>query len=136
MQALVLLGQWLFGRLPFCCLVGAIAGAVAGAFMGLILPAIPPGAVTWAHTVEAGLMLAVAGWIAVLLIVGVWARYGVTQIWAPAAVNTVLTAILTVWVNELVRVAWLATIIGILAGVLVGLILCRLCPPPGKGSVP
>jgi hypothetical protein len=135
MQALVLLGQWLFGRLPFCALVGAIAGAVAGAFMGLILPAIPPGPVTWAHTVEAGLMLAVAGWFAVLLIVGVWARYGVAQIWAPAAVNAVLTAILTVWVNELIRLPWLATIIGILAGVVVGLILCRLCPAPPKGSV-
>jgi hypothetical protein len=60
---------------------------------------------------------------------GVWMRYGVGQIWAPAALNAVLTGILSVWVNDLARQAVLAPFLGILCGILVGAILCRFCPP-------
>ena len=134
MQILILLGQWLFGRLPFCSLVGALVGVVAGGFLGLTLPAIAPAMLPPLMVLEAGLVLAVGGWIAVIVVFGVWLRYGVAQIWAPAAVNAVLTAVLTVEVNNIVRLPVLAALIGLLVGVLVGLILCRFCPQPDKAS--
>jgi hypothetical protein len=131
MPLFTFLGQVLFARLPFCSKIGAIAGAVAGALMGMAMGAIVPGGLTMAGIFEAAGMLAVAGWITVLILVGVWLRYGLAQIWAPAALNALLTALLTVWVNNLVRLPWAATLLGILAGVLVGAILCRLCGPWG-----
>lgn len=132
MTIFALIGQWLFGKLPFCSLTGAIVGLVAGAFMGLTLPAIAPPGLTLAGIVEAGLMLAVAGWIAAVVILAFWARYGLGQVAAPAALNAVLTAVLTVWLNSIIKLPALATLVGLAVGILVGLLLCRLCPPPGK----
>ena len=137
MPLFTFLGQVLFARLPFCAKIGAIAGAVAGALMGMAMGAIVPGGLTPAGIFEAAGMLAVAGWVTVLVLVGVWLRYGLAQLWAPAALNALLTALLTVWINNVVRMPWAATLLGILSGVLVGLILCRLCGPwgaVGKGA--
>ncbi len=129
MGAFVLIGQWLFARLPFCSLVGALVGVTAGAFLGLTLDVIPPPGLSSTAIILTGLLLAVLGWIVVVVLLGVWMRYGVAQIAAAAAINALLTAILTVWINNLVRQAVLAPALGILVGILVGAILCRLCSP-------
>lgn len=133
MQLFILLGQALFGKLPFCALVGGVLGVVAGSFFGLVVAAVAPGGLTATQIVQAGLMLAVAGWITVLVMFGLWLRYGLAQLWVATAVNALLTSILTVWVGDLVHVAWLCPLIGLLIGVLVGLILCWLCPQFARG---
>ena len=129
MGAFVTLGQWLFGRLPFCSLVGALVGVTAGSLLGLTLDSFPPQGLPPAAVIAAGLMLGGFGWIVVIIFMGVWMRYGVGQIWAPAAVNAALTGVLTVLINLLVRQAVLAPALGIVIGILVGAILCRFCPP-------
>src|SRR6185369_1386896 len=98
-----LLGQLLFGKLPFCSLIGGTVGVIAGSFLGLTMDAMMPGGLSAIQIVEAGLILSLVGWITVLVVFGLWLRYGLAQLWWPAAINAVLTAILTVWVNNLVH---------------------------------
>lgn len=129
MGIFVLIGQWLFARLPFCSLVGALVGVTAGSFLGLTLDAIHPPGLTPTAIILAGLLLAVLGWIVVVVLLGIWMRYGAAQIAAAAAVNALITAILTVLINNIVRQAVLAPALGILTGILVGAILCRFCMP-------
>lgn len=129
MGVFVALGQWLFGRLPFCSLVGAFVGVTAGSILGLTLDAVPSQGLPPSAPVALGLLLGGFGWIVVLVFMGLWMRYGIAQIWAPAAINAALTGIVTVLVNLLVRQMVLAPAIGILSGILVGAILCRFCPP-------
>ncbi|TMI99383.1 MAG: hypothetical protein E6G97_22585 [Alphaproteobacteria bacterium] len=129
MQPFLLIGQLLFGKLPFCSLIGGTVGVIAGSFLGLTMDAIMAGPLSWVQIVEIGLILALVGWITVLIVFGLWLRYGLAQLWLPAAINALLTAILTVWVNELVHITVLAPIIGLVIGLLIGIILCWFCPP-------
>jgi hypothetical protein len=129
MQLFILLGQALFGQLPFCSLVGGTVGVIAGSFLGLTMDAIMAGPLSWVQIVEVGLILALVGWVTVLIVFGLWLRYGLAPLWLPAAINAVLTGILTVWVNSIVHVTIFAPLLGLAIGLMVGLILCRFCPP-------
>ena len=134
MKAFVLLGQLLFGKLPFCSLVGGMIGVIVGTFMGLtqdsLGAAMPPLSDVLVHS----LLLAVIAWAFVVLLFGVWLRYDIAQIAAPALVNAVLTSFFTMWLNLLIRVTWLAPLIGLVVGILIGLILCRFCRPVARGT--
>jgi hypothetical protein len=129
MKAFILLGQLLFGKLPFCSLVGGIIGVIVGTFMSLTQDALGTAMPPMTDIITRSLLLALVAWVFVVLLFGVWLRYGITQIAAPAAVNAILTSFFTVWFNLLIRVAWLAPLIGLLVGILIGLILCRFCRP-------
>jgi hypothetical protein len=134
MKLLVLLGQLLFGKLPFCSVVGGVIGVLVGTFMGLSEAALSPGMPPLASIISNSLLLALLGWIFVVALFGVWLHYGVAQIAPPAAVNAILTSFLTVWLNLMLRMPVLATPVGLLAGILVGLILCRFCRPISKAT--
>jgi len=127
MKALFALAKAIFGKLPICSLVGAIIGSIAGFFFGmlqsqLVLPVLP-----MIDVLRMGLLLALVGWLIVLLIVGVWLRYGVKAIALQALINAILTAVLTVFANNLIQKPIFATLIGLLIGILVGYILCWYC---------
>jgi ABC-type antimicrobial peptide transport system permease subunit len=92
--------------------------------------AMPPMASIVSHS----LLLALVGWVTVLVMFGLWLHYGIVQIALPAAVNAVLTSFLTMWLNLLIQLPWLATLIGLLVGILVGLILCQFCRPISKAT--
>jgi hypothetical protein len=134
MKALILLGQLLFGKLPFCSVVGGLIGVIVGTLMGLsehvLAPTVPPVAVIFTNS----LLPALAAWIVVMIVVGVWLHYGLAQIAVPAAVNAVITSFLTVWLNLIIQLPWLATLLGLLIGILVGLILCQFCRPVSKAA--
>ncbi|MEA2804941.1 MAG: hypothetical protein QOE49_5036 [Rhodospirillaceae bacterium] len=134
MKAIVLLGQLLFGKLPFCSVVGGMIGVVAGTFMGLAEAALGGAMPPMASIVSHSLLLALVGWVTVLVMFGLWLHYGIVQIALPAAVNAVLTSFLTMWLNLLIQLPWLATLIGLLVGILVGLILCQFCRPISKAT--
>src|SRR5438067_216631 len=134
MKAFVLLGQLLFGKLPFCSLVGGMIGVVVGTLMGLseaVLGQVMP---PMTSILTNSLLLALVGWITVVVVFGLWLHYGLIQIALPAVVNAVLTSFLTVWLNLLIQLPWLAALVGLLVGILVGLILCRFCRPISKAT--
>jgi hypothetical protein len=124
----------LFEKLPFCSIVGALAGVVVGTLLGLSVAALPGGTPSLGDIVATAVVLGLLGWFAIILVFGVWLRYGIAQIAPPALPNALLTALLTVWINFSIRMPAIAVPIGMLAGILVGLALCRFCRPVSKGS--
>ncbi|HEY6045033.1 MAG TPA: hypothetical protein VIU65_00435 [Pyrinomonadaceae bacterium] len=127
MKVFFALAKAIFGKLPICALVGAIIGAIAGFFFGMLqlelaLPVLPI-----IDVLKIGLLLALLGWLVVLLVVGVWLHYGVSAIALQAMINAILTAVLTVYANNIIHQPIFATLIGLLIGILVGFILCWYC---------
>jgi hypothetical protein len=110
-----------------CAASGALAGGFAGAVLGLLQT--PPNAIVLsaAQALRVGLVLGLVGWLLILLVIGVWFHYGVGTIAGPALVNAILSALLTVLLCEALHVPILDALIGLLAGTLVGWILCLLC---------
>jgi hypothetical protein len=127
MKALHALTKTLFGNLSFCAHIGAIIGAIAGFFFGMLQLLHPGLTLTWSDTFKIGLLLAVVGWLVVLIIVGIWLHYGVRSIAIQALINAIITSVLTVYVNNVIQLPLLSVLIGLMVGILVGSVFCRLC---------
>jgi hypothetical protein len=110
-----------------CAASGALAGGFTGSVLGLLLS--PPNAITLtaSEALRAGVILGLVGWVIILLVVGAWLHYGISQIAAPSLVNAMLSAILTVFVCRAVHFPIADTVLGLMVGTLVGWILCQLC---------
>ena len=126
------LGIW---RRSVCAASGAIAGGLAGFLFGLLLVDQPGIALSLADIVLMGALLGILGWVAILVVVGLWLHYGPSAIAAPAFVNALLTSILTVAIDAWLRVAVLCVFVGLLVGTLVGALLCSLCAPRREKGV-
>ncbi len=134
MRPFALLGQLLFGKLPFCSVVGAYIGVIAGTIIGLAQPAFLGMTPSLAALFVNSLPLALAGWVFVLLLFGLWLHYGLGVIALPAAVNAILTAFLTLWLCLLGHLPALDVPIGMVVGILVGWVLCRFCRPLSRAT--
>lgn len=121
------LGETLFRSLSFCALAGAMIGVIVGFLFGLVQTAHPAAIFTPFDLTISSLLLALVGFIVVLVIFGVWQRYGVRAIFLPALINALATAFLTVYVNDALRQSLFAAPVGLLIGILVGSVLCALC---------
>ena len=133
MKLFVLLGRAIFAKLPFCARPGAVVGALTGfictlALLGEMLPTGKK------NLFIMGILCGVLGFVFVLMIYGIWLRYGVATIFWPALLNSLITSLLTVWVNNLLKVASMAGWVGLLIGLLIGWILCRWCGELLKGG--
>jgi hypothetical protein len=134
MQALSQLGQLIFGKLPFCSLVGAMIGIVAGTLLGLSQPALGAVMPPLNEVFTNSLLLALVGWITVVIVFGVWLHYGIAAIAPPAAVNAIITAFLTTWLDLKVHHPSISPLLGMLVGILVGLLLCQFCRPVSRAT--
>ena len=123
-MALPILPIW---RRSLCAAAGAMVGGFSGAVMGLFLSAPNPLTLTAAETWKVGLILGLVGWVILLIVLGLWLHYGISQIAWPSLFNALLSAVLTVWVCRAVHFPVLDTLIGLLVGTLVGWVLCQLC---------
>jgi hypothetical protein len=127
MGLMVKIARLLFGRLSFCALNGALIGALAGFLFGALLLEHGSHTFTPAELLQIALLLALICWFVVLVIVGLWLHYGASAIAWPLLLNALLTCVFTVWFNNLIRIPELATIVGLLVGLIVGSLLCRFC---------
>ena len=129
MKALVALANALFGKLSYCSRSGALAGLVAGFFCALALLQLAetPVSIPAADLFKGGLALGLLAWVVLLLVVGVWLRYGLRQVALFALIISVITAVFTVFINYAIQIPVLAVPIGLLVGILVGLLLCWFC---------
>lgn len=114
-------------RHSLCAVTGAIVGAFSGMMMGLLQSPRQPPVLTMGDVVKTGLILGVAGWIGMLVVLAAWLHYRLSQIAGPALVNSLLSAILTVFVCNIVRFSVIDSILGVFIGTLVGWLLCRVC---------
>lgn len=132
MGALVALARALFGRLGLCAMSGAIVGSQAGYFVGIVLLHLAPTTPTAQQLGVAGLILALMGWLVVLLLIGTWLGYGVRRIALPALLNALLVSFITVLlVNGLGLPGW-GMLLGFLVGIVIGSLLCKWCRERGE----
>jgi hypothetical protein len=127
MGALFGLAKAIFGKFSLCSLIGGIVGAISGFLFGLLLGQFGSLVLTATEIIRIGLLLALFGWLAVLLFVGLWLRYRIATILLPSLIIAVLTAILTIYVNYLIQQPIFATLFGLLLGILIGFIICLFC---------
>lgn len=116
----------LFGRIGVCGNAGVIVGAVTGLVLTL-LDLIEDGLeLTGSDVVATWLILAAAGWLMLVSVFIVFVRWPSRSVAAPALVNSALVTGLTMlicWIAGLFDLAWL---IGPLAGLVIGYLLCGL----------
>ena len=123
---LVLLGRALFGRLSLCASTGGIMGTVAGALTSIALlghHGTPP---TAGDLLTMGIVLALLNML-LLVILSLWLRYVVADLFLPVVLNALLTSIATVYVVSVLSVPALGAIVGLLIGIVIGTLLCLLC---------
>jgi hypothetical protein len=124
---LFLLLRFITSKLSICANTGFMAGAIAGFFLGLedAVSANFPLA-TFQDVLIDSLLLTAMAWIAVLFVLCVTARLSFSSVALPSLINCFLTCLLTTWICNkfsLFRWAWL---VGMLVGIFVGTLLCRL----------
>ncbi len=126
-------GKALFGKLPFCSLVGALVGIAVGFIFGLYLFEIGAIALPIANVelFKVAIFLALFGWLFALLVLFAWLRYSFASVAWAALFNALLTSLLTVfWLHALAQPA-LGTLVGLISGLVVGVIFCWICRRTG-----
>lgn len=114
-------------RLSLCTIVGGCSGAFVGMIFGLAQLEHPDAAVSPGDLVVIALAGALTIWLILLLVLGLWLRYGVRAIAAQTLVNSFITAFLTVLICDALETPMLSSLIGLVVGIAVGSLLCMLC---------
>jgi hypothetical protein len=109
--------------------VCAAAGALVGAVAGLVfeLGRLPLGSLSTSDVVQVGLILGFAGWLAALIVIGLWLHIGIAVMAWRSFFTAIITGVLTILVLNKTPYHILFVWIGILIGTLVGWLLCLLC---------
>jgi hypothetical protein len=116
----------LLGRLGVCGQAGVAVGVITGFVLTLLDLINGPLGSDFGELAAMWLMLAVFGWLLIVFLFTVFARWSAASVAAPALVNSVLVTGLTVLVCRVAGVFSLAWLVGALVGVLVGYLLCSL----------
>src|SRR5947208_11702479 len=118
MGALFAFAKALFGRLPWCSLAGGLAGVITGFIFSLFQVQNPTIVLTVQEVLLVAVVLGLVAWLFVLLVIGVWLKYGAGTIALQTFVTALLTALATVYLNNIIKLPYLAVILGWLAGIL------------------
>jgi hypothetical protein len=127
MGALFAFAKALFGKLPWCSLAGGLAGVITGFIFSLFQVQNPTIVLTLQEVLLIAVVLALVAWLFLLLVIGIWLKYGVGPIALQTFVTALLTAIATVYLNNIIKLPYLAVILGWLIGILIGYLLCLFC---------
>ena len=130
MKGLVALSRMLFGWMSLCAASGALIGSTAGLILAGLISEFPDIAMTARTVAVAWALLALVGWLVVLLVVGGWLRYGARRVALAALVNALLTTLLVTLANLAIRQVVLAVPGGFVIGAIVGTLLCLVCGSP------
>jgi hypothetical protein len=118
-------------RLPLCARIGVLHGIIVGFFFSLWRMETAFAALAADDFVWGVLLLSILALVCSLFILIVVERYLAGAVFWAAAVNAILVALLTMFVINLMPqhrfFLLLGFWIGILNGLFVGLLLCRLC---------
>jgi hypothetical protein len=128
MKALVTLSRVVFGRFSLCALSAAVVGAFSGMVIGLAVLERPESTLGGVEALRVGLLLGAVGWVIILLVVGLWLHYGVRDIALYALGSSLLTAVISTYACLVIATAELFPIVGLVIGLLIGALLCWICP--------
>ena len=130
MGAIAKLVKWLAGllrRLGVCGNAGIIVGMLAGTAL-MLLDFVEGFALVLSasEALRVWIILTLFGWLALLFIFKVFVRWPLAAVAVPTFVNAALVTFITVYVSRALDLYPWAWLIGLLAGMLIGFLLCRL----------
>lgn len=120
-------------RLGVCGNAGVAVGVVTGLVLTLLDLIEGPLGTDNSELVVLWLMLAVFGWLLILFLFTVFARWSAASVAVPAVVNSVLVTGLTILLCRVAGLFGLAWLVGLLVGILVGYFLCSLYKQVERG---
>ncbi|HLP55661.1 MAG TPA: hypothetical protein VK151_11555 [Fluviicola sp.] len=114
-------------RLGICGNVGLIAGAIAGTLL-MLLYLRQGGSLTMNTTeaVQVALMLTLFTWIFIQFVLVILARLTFRSVAIPSFVNCLLTCFAVVFIVRALGLYIAASFIGIVVGIIIGMLLCRI----------
>ncbi len=127
MGALVAFAKALFGKLPWCSLAGGLAGVISGFVFSLFQVQNPTILLTIQQIFQIAVVLGLIAWLCLLLVIGIWLKYGIGSIALQTFVTSFLTAFFTVYLSDIVNLPYLTVILGWVVGILIGYLLCMFC---------
>lgn len=123
----------LLARLGICANGGIIVGMLTGGTVALAELIHGPLSPTTAELLRIWAVTALAGWIVLLFVLVALARWTFGSVALPALVNAVLVSGLTLFLCRALGLFAFGFWIGIVAGLLVGLLLCGLYRLAARG---
>lgn len=116
----------LLQRLGVCGNAGVIVGAISGFIITMLDFTEEALVLTALEALQLWLLVWLFAWLALLLIFTLFVRWSAASVAGPALANAFLVTGVTVLIVWLTGMYWLAVVIGILAGMLIGFLLCQL----------
>lgn len=116
----------LMKRLQLCGMTGFLAGLIAGFIIMFIFLIVPGMVLSVKKAVFLSLILAAFDIIVLLFTEYIILRYTVKSIFWGVFFNSILTCFFTVFACKLLNLYYLAGIIGMVIGAIIGILLCRL----------
>ena len=137
MGAIAKLVKWLAGhlrRLGVCGNAGITVGLTAGGAL-VLLDFAEGGALVLsdAEALRVWAILALFCWLVLLFLFKVFLRWPLASVAVPTFINAVLVTAITVYVSRALDLYPWAWLIGLLAGMLVGFLLCTLYKRLARG---
>ena len=105
-------------------LASAVLGWVSSVRSWLNRPAVENHEVS---RISVAVVLGLIAWLFLLLVIGVWLKYGIGSIALQTFVTAFLTAFFTVYLSNIINLPYLTVILGWLVGILIGYLLCLFC---------
>lgn len=114
-------------RLAICTLTGFLVGGLAG-LMLLLLYINENGVLllTAEEVLKISLMLAIFCWLVIVFFYCLIARYTFSSVAVPALINSFITVLLTTFSVNKFQFYLIAWFVGMLIGLMVGALLCRI----------
>ncbi len=112
--------------LGVCANAGLIVGILTGGALSLIDFLEGPLALSLAEALRFWAITALFGWLTLLFIFVALVRWTLSSVALPALLNAVLVSGLTVFLCRALALYGWAWLVGILVGIAIGLLLCRL----------
>ncbi|HKB01527.1 MAG TPA: hypothetical protein VKD90_04865 [Gemmataceae bacterium] len=115
------------GRLGICALVGGLVGAIVGFLFSAVQSHFGNAPVSAAECLQLAGLFGLFAWLFVLVLVGSWLGYGFRAVAVPTLVTAAATTLAVVFALNRLRVPDWGALLGLVIGLLVGWLLCRLC---------
>jgi hypothetical protein len=137
MRLIARLVAWLsqyLRRIGVCGNAGVIVGLLAGGAIALLDFLENPLVLANPAALRVWVILALFGWLVLLIVFRAFVRWPLATIVVPTLVNAVLVSGLTLYVSRALGLFPWAWLLGFVIGLLLGLLLCRLYRYSVKGD--
>lgn len=137
MRLIARLVAWLsryLRRIGVCGTAGVIVGLLAGGAIALLDLLKHPLVLSNPEAVRTWVILALLGWLVLIVVFVGFVRWSLASVVVPTLVNAVLVSGITLYLSRALGLFPWAWLLGLVVGMVLGLLLCRLYRYSVKGG--